>query len=123
MEAQEGRPGSPQATSYLTWQAQSQAFEHLVAYNRGRRELTGRGEPELLESLTKFGKGARVDERKQFVIEGLTQGAYKVRLQAYDTATGDPIKIPSTEQMVTIAGNSKHEITLVLDLTKKEDNK
>jgi putative ABC transport system permease protein len=51
MEAQEGRPGSPQATSYLSWQAQSQTFEHLVAYNRGSRELTGRGEPELLESL------------------------------------------------------------------------
>src|SRR5262245_12985245 len=51
MEAQEGRPESPQANSYLAWKAQSQAFEHLVAYNRGRRELRGRGEPELLESL------------------------------------------------------------------------
>jgi protocatechuate 3,4-dioxygenase beta subunit len=71
----------------------------------------------------KFGKGAKVDERKQFVIEGLAQGAYKVRLQAYDTATGEPIKIPSTEQTVTIAGNARHEITLVLDLTKKEDDK
>ena len=71
----------------------------------------------------KFGKGAKVDERKQFVIEGLAQGVYKVRLQAYDTATGDPIKVPSTEQTVTIAGNARHEITLVLDLTKKEDDK
>jgi putative ABC transport system permease protein len=71
----------------------------------------------------KFGKGARVDERKQFVIEGLAQGTYKVRLHAYDTATGEPIKVPSTEQTVTIAGNARHEITLVLDLTKKEDDK
>jgi hypothetical protein len=71
----------------------------------------------------KFGKGAKVDERKQFVIEGLTQGAYKVRLRAYDTATGEPIKVPSMEQTVTIAGNSRHEITLVLDLTRKEDDK
>src|SRR5262249_2110107 len=53
----------------------------------------------------KFAKGARVDERKQFVIEGLAQGTYKVRLQAYDTATGEPIKVPSAEQTVTIAGN------------------
>jgi protocatechuate 3,4-dioxygenase beta subunit len=70
----------------------------------------------------KFGKGAKVDERKQFVIEGLAQGTYKVRLQAYDTATGEPIKVSSTEQTVTIAGNTRHEITLVLDLTKKEDD-
>ncbi|HKQ79779.1 MAG TPA: carboxypeptidase regulatory-like domain-containing protein [Blastocatellia bacterium] len=71
----------------------------------------------------KFGKGATVDERKQFMIEGLAQGAYKVRLQAYDTATGEQIKVPSTEQTVTIAGNARHEITLVLDLTKKEGDK
>src|SRR6266542_2998241 len=71
----------------------------------------------------KFGKGAKVDERKQFVIEGLAQGTYKVRLQAYDTATGEPIKVPSTEQTVTNAGNARHEITLVLDLTRKEDDK
>jgi protocatechuate 3,4-dioxygenase beta subunit len=71
----------------------------------------------------KFGKGAGVDERKQFVIEGLAQGAYKVRLQAYDTATGEPIKVPSTEQTVTIAANARHEVTLVLDLTRKEDDK
>jgi len=71
----------------------------------------------------KFGKGAKVDERKQFVIEGLAQGTYRVRLHAYDTATGESIKVPSTEQSVTIAGNARHEITLVLDLTKKEDDK
>jgi protocatechuate 3,4-dioxygenase beta subunit len=67
----------------------------------------------------KFGKGAGVDERKQFVIEGLAQGAYKVRLPA----TGEPIKVPSTEQTVTIAANARHEVTLVLDLTRKEDDK
>ncbi|MGH9754373.1 MAG: ADOP family duplicated permease, partial [Blastocatellia bacterium] len=50
-EAQDGRARSAHANSYLFWRAQSQAFEHLVAYNRGSRELTGRGEPERLESL------------------------------------------------------------------------
>ena len=50
-EAQEGRASSAHANSYLIWQAQSQAFQHLVAYNRGRRDLKGRGEPERLESL------------------------------------------------------------------------
>src|SRR5215510_14611908 len=50
-EAQDGRAKSAHANSYLFWQAQSKVFEHLVAYERGRRELTGRGEPERLESL------------------------------------------------------------------------
>jgi predicted permease len=50
-ESQDGRARSAHANSYLFWQAQSQVFEHLVAYNRGSRDLTGRGEPERLESL------------------------------------------------------------------------
>jgi protocatechuate 3,4-dioxygenase beta subunit len=71
----------------------------------------------------KFAKGASVDERKQFVIDGLSQGTYKVRLRAYDTATGEPIKVSSEEQTVTVAGNARHEIALILDLTRKEDDK
>jgi putative ABC transport system permease protein len=39
------------ADSYLFWQAQSQVFEHLVAYERGSRDLTGQGEKERLKSL------------------------------------------------------------------------
>jgi len=50
-EAQDGRAMSAHANTYLYWQAESQVFEHLVAYNRGSRELTGRGESERLESL------------------------------------------------------------------------
>ena len=39
--------------SYLNLQAQSQAFEHLVALDQqGRLDLTGRGEPERLESCS-----------------------------------------------------------------------
>jgi putative ABC transport system permease protein len=38
------------AANYLKLQAQSQAFEHLVASNGGRLDLTGRGEPERLVS-------------------------------------------------------------------------
>ncbi len=40
------------APHYTYWQAQSQAFEHLVAYEWKRIDLTGRGEPERLESLS-----------------------------------------------------------------------
>jgi len=50
-EAQDGRAKMAHANSYLIWQAQSQAFEHLLAYQRGELELTGRGDPERLESL------------------------------------------------------------------------
>jgi putative ABC transport system permease protein len=51
-EAQEGRAGGAHANSYLFWQAQSQVFEHLIAYNRDGLELTGQGAPESLESLS-----------------------------------------------------------------------
>jgi putative ABC transport system permease protein len=50
-EAQDGRAKMAHANSYLYWRAQSQAFEHLVAYQRGGLELTGRGEPEQLDSV------------------------------------------------------------------------
>jgi putative ABC transport system permease protein len=40
------------AASYLNLQAQSQAFEHLVAFDGGRLDLTGRGEPERLDSFS-----------------------------------------------------------------------
>jgi protocatechuate 3,4-dioxygenase beta subunit len=88
------------------------AILDVIAFRDGRSSENLRDE-----------KAARVDERKQFVIEGVAQGAYKVRLRAYDTATGALIKIPNVEQMVTIAGNTRLEITLILDLTRKEDDK
>src|SRR5262249_4279182 len=40
------------SASYLNLRAQSQAFEHLVAFDGGRLDLTGRGEPERLESFS-----------------------------------------------------------------------
>jgi putative ABC transport system permease protein len=53
-EGHEGREifgGVVSVDNYLTWQAQSQAFEHLIAFdNKGGLELTGLGEPEQLES-------------------------------------------------------------------------
>src|SRR5262245_19057317 len=51
----EGHPGQNYQSGwirhYLAWQAQSQAFEHLVAFDRGSIDLTGRGAPERLDSL------------------------------------------------------------------------
>jgi putative ABC transport system permease protein len=53
-EGHEGRDsvGGVRADNYLAWQAQSQAFEHLIAFSKkGDLRLTGQGEPEQLESL------------------------------------------------------------------------
>jgi putative ABC transport system permease protein len=36
---------------YVLWQAESKAFEHLVAFRSGNAFLTGRGEPERLDSV------------------------------------------------------------------------
>src|SRR5882672_1519256 len=36
---------------YLDWQAQSKAFDHLVAFKSGNIYLTGRGEPERLDPV------------------------------------------------------------------------
>src|SRR5262245_8362575 len=48
-EAQDGRDyGNAQCNSYLAWQAQSQAFEHLIAFNKSLLGLTRRGAPDRL---------------------------------------------------------------------------
>lgn len=58
-----------------------------------------------------------VDSRMQFTIEGLSPGTYKLRL----LPTGQPVKLPSVEQMVTVTGGGEQPpVTLVLDLAKKE---
>src|SRR5262249_55999027 len=51
-EAQDGRDyGSAQCNSYLAWQAQSQAFEHLIAFDKGLLGLGRQGAPDRLEIL------------------------------------------------------------------------
>ncbi|MDQ3010823.1 MAG: hypothetical protein M3X11_09005, partial [Acidobacteriota bacterium] len=61
-----------------------------------------------------------VDSRGQFLIEGLSQGIYKLTLESYD-AGGQAVKLPKIEQLITITGNARQEVTLVLDLSKKEE--
>jgi putative ABC transport system permease protein len=49
----DGERGGEYAGSidYILWQAESKAFEHLVAFDRGNIYMTGRGEPERLDSV------------------------------------------------------------------------
>src|SRR5262249_8070000 len=52
-EAQDGRDyGSAQCNSYLAWRAQSQAFEHLIAFGKGLLGLGRQGAPDRLEILS-----------------------------------------------------------------------
>jgi predicted permease len=41
----------PRSIDYVLWQAESKSFDHLVATNWGNTYLTGRGEPERLDSV------------------------------------------------------------------------
>jgi len=61
---------------------------------------------------------AEVDGRGQFVIEGLSQGTYKLVLTSENI-----FNLLRVEQMVAIAGEGRHEVTIVVDLTPKERNK
>lgn len=68
-----------------------------------------------------FGAGnAEVDARGQFLIEGLAAGAYKLKLLSGSFGPGDRVKLPSVEQTVSVAGNGRQEVVLVLDLSKEE---
>jgi protocatechuate 3,4-dioxygenase beta subunit len=65
-------------------------------------------------------KMADLDARGQFLIEGLTQGTYKLTLTARGTATNKP-DLPTIEQTVIVQGNTRQDVTLVVDLSKKEE--
>jgi hypothetical protein len=49
----DGERGGEYAGSidYILWQAESKAFDHLIAFNWSNTYLTGRGEPERLDSV------------------------------------------------------------------------
>lgn len=62
---------------------------------------------------------AEVDSRGQFLIEGLSQGTYKLTLSEM-RFTAEPSKLPRVEQVVSVANSGRQETVLVLDLSKKE---
>jgi protocatechuate 3,4-dioxygenase beta subunit len=62
---------------------------------------------------------ADVDSRGQFLIEGLSQGSYRLKLESYDSG-GQVVKLPKVEQLVNVAGSGRQDVTLVLDLSRKE---
>ncbi len=66
------------------------------------------------------GSMAEVDGRGQFLIEGLSQGTYKLILSEM-RFTGESSKLPRIEQVVSVANSGRQEAVLVLDLSKKEE--
>jgi carboxypeptidase family protein len=66
-------------------------------------------------------KSIEVDGRGQFLIEGLTQGTYKLFLDFPSVAGA--FYLPTVEQVVTVAGEGRHEVTFVVDLAAKERGK
>ena len=68
---------------------------------------------------------AQVDARGQFLLEGLSQGTYKLILTAFGPDFQPPNKPPRAEQTISIAGDGRQEVSMVLDLspTQKENDK
>lgn len=60
---------------------------------------------------------AEVDNRGRFVLEGLAAGNYTIRLGVIIPGAGGH----STTQQVSVAGSGRQEITMILDLARKED--
>lgn len=69
-----------------------------------------------------YAKQAIVDAQGKFSIEGVSQGNYKAHLIVFTYDNDSQPKYPKVEQSVFIPDNGGREITLVLDLTKKNEN-
>lgn len=57
-----------------------------------------------------------VDERGQFLIEGIFPGRHKLIMSSNENPS-----LPKVEQFITITGNGRHEVILPLNLPKKEE--
>jgi protocatechuate 3,4-dioxygenase beta subunit len=70
-------------------------------------------------------KFAEVDSKMQFLAEGLAPGTYKVSLTVMisgeEPGAIKSLPLPRTEQMVTITGAGRHEVTLIANLAPKKE--
>ncbi|HEU0178289.1 MAG TPA: carboxypeptidase-like regulatory domain-containing protein [Blastocatellia bacterium] len=64
-------------------------------------------------------KVIEADARGQFVIENLTQGTYKLSLNIFPFSE-NATKLPAVDQIVTVTGEGRHEVTFIVDLASKE---
>ena len=68
-----------------------------------------------------YAKQANVDAQGKFSVEGVAQGNYKAHLLVFTYNNDFQPKYPKVEQSVFIPDNARREITLVLDLNKKDE--
>ena len=68
-------------------------------------------------------KISEVDARGQFLIEGLTQGTYKLYLLIFGYGEKSGFLPPKVEQNVTVTGEGRYDVTLIVDLSPKEKDK
>ena len=67
-------------------------------------------------------KVVEVDGRGQFFIEGLTQGTYKLSLNVVPVSE-NAVKPSRVEQVVSVAGEGRHEVTFIVDPEAKEKDR
>jgi protocatechuate 3,4-dioxygenase beta subunit len=81
----------------------------MIVYARRRGDTTG-GPPN---------RGAQVDSRGRFVIEGMSAGDYELTLQAFVVET-PARRMMSVKQNVTVSNGVEAEVTMTLDLSAKQ---
>jgi hypothetical protein len=93
----------------------------------GRVEVKGGSQPNRMNVRYRRDGGSstdepikftKVDDRGEFVIENLAPGTYKLFLDVYPNRTAS--KLPTIDQVVTVAGDGRHEVTFIVDLAEKE---
>jgi protocatechuate 3,4-dioxygenase beta subunit len=65
-------------------------------------------------------RGAQVDSRGRFVIEGMPSGEYELTLQTFTMGAQPPRSFPTVKQNVSVANGAESETTLTLDLNAKQ---
>jgi protocatechuate 3,4-dioxygenase beta subunit len=74
--------------------------------------------PEGGSATAELTKITEVDGRGQFFIEGLTEGTYRLFLNVIQ-AGENTVNPPTVEQIISVAGEGRHEVTFVVDLEAK----
>lgn len=79
----------------------------LVVYARRRGDTSGQ-----------VNRGAQVDTRGRFLIEGISPGDYELTLQAFLIGT-PPLRLAPVKQSVAVVNGVEAEVTMTLDLEAK----
>jgi protocatechuate 3,4-dioxygenase beta subunit len=65
-------------------------------------------------------RGAQVDSRGRFVLEGMSSGEYELTLQTFTPGAQQPRRFAPVKQSVTVTNGVESETTLTLDLNAKQ---